>query len=554
MKKYLKNFTPALFVSLRGYNKQTLLKDLIAGLIVGIIALPLSLALAIASGAAPEVGLVTAIIGGGIAAFMTGCRNQVSGPTAAFIPIVLSVAASCGASGFLTAIFFAGVLLLVMGFLRLGKLINYIALPIIAGFTAGIAVSIFTGQFADFMGYAPAPKEFLEKIIYYATEIRSVNLITMAIGICCVAIMLILPKLSRKIPGALVAIVFAVAIKLIFNPDIATIGSRFGSLTLSFKLRTLDFGNFSALIVPSISIALLAAIESLLSAKAADSMTKSAHNPNAELLSQGLANIGSSLFGGLPVTGAIARTSASIKNGGVTPVATVVHALFILLVGVLLMPYAVHIPLVALASVLIVVCKNMINVKELKKIFAGSSRDIILFLTALVLTVVFDLVVAIASGMGLALLWVLTAYIVSRIKKAQYKPVISVEENGDTAVITLSGGLNFITDSKYKIKEINSGLPFVLIDVSRVLDFDLQGFMVVEQLVKRMLYEGKESVRLIGSPRCARYISRMEFDDKDKLDLTDILIEESSALTFTARHKEAASCAAADAVEEIACK
>ncbi len=552
MRNYFKSFVPALFVSLKDYNKNTLIKDLIAGLIVGIIALPLSLALAIASGAPPEVGLVTAVVGGGIAAFFSGSRNQVSGPTAAFIPIVLSVAATCGPSGFLTAIFLSGLLLLVMGFLRLGKLINYIALPIIAGFTAGIAVSIFTGQLADFMGYSSAPKEFLEKMAFYVEEIHTVNYITIIIGIVCVAVMLALPKLSKKIPAALVAVVLAVAIQLIFKPDVETIGSRFGALKLSFKLNGLEFGNFSKIIVPSISIALLAAIESLLSAKAADSMTRTTHNPNAELLSQGLANIGSSLFGGLPVTGAIARTSASIKNGGITPVSTLVHALFILAVGLLLMPYAVHIPLVALSAVLIVVCKNMINVREIKKIFAGAPRDILLFFTALTLTVVFDLVVAIGSGMGLALLWVLYSYIKAKIKKIPYKPGINVTELEDTAVIAFNGGLNFITDAKFNVREIHTDKAYVQIDMSRALDVDIQGCMVVEQLVKRLLAQGKESVKVIGNQRCVSYISKAEFEEKEKLDLTDFLVEEHSALTFTNKRVKTTVSATVTPPEEAA--
>ncbi|NCA66514.1 MAG: sodium-independent anion transporter [Clostridia bacterium] len=550
MKNYFKSLTPMLFISLKNYNKNTFIKDLIAGLIVGIIALPLSLALAIASGAPPVVGLITAIIGGGMAALLSGSRNQVSGPTAAFIPIVLTVAATCGAGGFLTAIFFSGVLLLIMGFLRLGKLINYIALPIIAGFTAGIAVSIFSGQLADFMGYSNVPKEFIEKIAHYAHEIGTVNPISIILGVVCIAIMLVMPKINKKIPGALIAIIVAVAVKLIFKPNIETIGSRFGELKLNFSLHTFDFSNFSKLIVPIISISLLAAIESLLSAKAADNMTRTTHNPNAELLSQGAANMASALFGGLPVTGAIARTSASIKNGGVTPVATLIHALFIFLIGILLMPYAVHIPLVALASVLIVVCKNMINVREAKKIFAGSPRDVILFFTALSLTVVFDLVVAIGSGMGLALLWVLINFIRAKLNKIPYKPQIAVIENGFTSTIALSGGLNFITDAKFKIKEIATDNPFIIIDVSKAVDLDLQGFMVVEQLVKRMLYDGKETVKVVGNSRCMRYIAKAEFEEKEKIDLTDILIEEQSTLTFTSKHKpvvvEEVTVAAAD--------
>lgn len=539
MKNYFKGLNPALVLSLKNYNAHTLAKDLIAGLIVGIIALPLSLALAIASGAKPEVGLMTAIIGGGVAALLSGSRNQVSGPTAAFIPIVLSIAATCGPEGFLTAVFFSGVLLVVMGFLKLGKLVNYIALPIIAGFTAGIAVSIFTGQLADFMGYSGVPKEFFEKIVFYIDEASQINPLALMLGIICVEIMLILPKFTKKIPGALIAILFAVLIQSVFKLDVPTIGSRFGKLTLEFKIHSFDFSNFSALIVPILSISVLAAIESLLSAKAADGMTKTTHNPDAELISQGAANMASSLFGGLPVTGAIARTSASIKNGGVTPVATLVHALLILLVGILLMPYAVYIPLTALAAVLIVVCKNMLNVKEIRKIFAGAPRDILLFFTALSLTVIFDLVVAIGAGMGIALLWVALGYLRSRKRKLSYKPRITVKESGDTATVEIAGGLNFITAGKFKPAEVKTAASHIVVDLRKAVDTDVQGFEIVERLVKRMIYEGKDTVKVIGNLRCMTYIAKSDMEEKEKIDLTGVVVEEHSSLVFTSTRKHA---------------
>lgn len=529
--KYFQSLTPVLVLNLKNYNRQKLLKDIISGLIVGIISLPLSLALAIASGAPPEVGLITAIMGGGIAALFSGSRFQVSGPTAAFIPIVLKIATDCGPEGFLAAIFLAGIILLIMGFLKLGKLINYISLPIVAGFTAGIAVSIFTGQLADFMGYTgKVPKEFFEKLYFYAVNIGTVNIYSIIIGLACVAIMLVMPKINKKIPGALVAIVFAVLIQVIFKPDIETIGSRFGELQLKFRIRRLDFSKMGIIIMPAVSIALLAAIESLLSAKAADSMTKTLHNPNAELISQGVANISSSLFGGLPVTGAIARTSANIKNGGVTPLSTVVHALFLLFVGLVLMPLATLIPLTALSAVLIVVCKNMVNIKEAKKIMASTRRDIILFFTALALTVIFDLVVAILSGMALALLSVLIQFIIAKSIKRDYRLSVDVKDDGELMTVTVNGALNFITDAKFKL-EYQSEAKEVLIDIHNAFDLDLQGYMVIKEVVKRMLSEGR-AVKVIGSERSIHCLYRINYDNKDKIDLTDILVEQSM-LTFS---------------------
>mgnify|MGYP000906045851 CR=1 FL=1 len=529
--KYFQCLTPVLVLNLKNYNRHKLLKDIISGLIVGIISLPLSLALAIASGAPPEVGLITAIMGGGIAALFSGSRFQVSGPTAAFIPIVLKIATDCGPEGFLAAIFLAGIILLIMGFLKLGKLINYISLPIVAGFTAGIAVSIFTGQLADFMGYTgKVPKEFFEKLYFYAVNIGTVNIYAIIIGVACVAIMLVMPKINKKIPGALVAIVFAVLIQVIFKPDIETIGSRFGELQLKFRIRRLDFSKMGIIIMPAVSIALLAAIESLLSAKAADSMTKTLHNPNAELISQGVANISSSLFGGLPVTGAIARTSANIKNGGVTPLSTVVHALFLLFVGLVLMPLATLIPLTALSAVLIVVCKNMVNIKEAKKIMASTRRDIILFFTALTLTVIFDLVVAILSGMVLALLSVLIQFIIAKSNKRDYRLSVDVTDDGKLMTVTVNGALNFITDARFKL-EYQSEAKEVLIDIHNAFDLDLQGYMVIKEVVKRMLSEGR-AVKVIGSERSIHCLYRINYDNKDKIDLTDILVEQSM-LTFS---------------------
>ena len=524
---YFKDYIPALILSMKGYNPKKLSKDIISGIIVGIIALPLSLALAIASGAPPEIGLITAVIGGGFAAFLSGSRIQVSGPTAAFIPIVLSIAASCGPSGFLLAIFLAGVLLLAMGFFKLGKLINYISLPIIAGFTTGIAISIFTGQLGDLFGYdySLIPKEFIEKIEFYITNIGSINITAMLMGIGCIVVMVVVSKFSKKIPSALVAILLAVAVKLIFDPNVETIGSRFGELQFKLKMGGIDFGNIVKVIGPAISIALLAAIESLLSAKAADNMTKTIHNPNTELISQGAANIASSLFGGLPVTGAIARTSANIKNGGTTPISTITHAVTLLLIGIFLMPFAVYIPLCSLAAVLIMVCKNMINIKEAKKIFSATPKDMLLFVIAMSLTVIFDLVVAILTGMAVALGLVIINYVKSKIEKKNYKlELVETEMKGRT-IIEINGALNFITDTRFKL---NYDLlkDFIVFDMNKTFDLDLQGYMVIVNAIKRLTEDGK-TVKVIGNKRCIKYLFKINFRDEESIDLTNILVEQS---------------------------
>lgn len=386
VKKYFSSFAPRFVLMLKGYSGGKFVKDLLAGLIVGIIALPLSIALAIASGAPPAAGLVTAVVAGFSAALFAGSRFQVTGPTGAFVIIIYNIIANYSYQGMLIATFMAGVFLLLLAVLKAGKIVNYISKPIIVGFTAGIAVTIFSTQIVDFfsLNLAHTPAEFIDKWIAYFKVINTINFTALGVGLGSLVLMLLWDKLKIKVPGALIAVILSAVAVVAFKLNIPTIGSKFGDIKMNLNFA-FPFGgiNIIGLLKPALTIALLAAVESLLSAMAADSMTQTKTNPDAELVSQGVANLVSSCFGGLPATGAIARTSANIKNNAVSPISAMIHAVFILIVGLVLMPLVKFVPLTALAAVLFIVCKNMIEVKEIKKtlllyvkIERGSQHDI----------------------------------------------------------------------------------------------------------------------------------------------------------------------------------
>lgn len=404
--KYLK---PKLFDCMKDYSKAQFVKDLIAGIIVAIIALPLSIALAIASGVGPEVGLFTAVIAGFFISFAGGSRVQIGGPTAAFVVIVAGVVADNGLEGLIIATMLAGIFLVLMGIFKLGSLIKYIPHTITAGFTCGIGVTLMVGQLKDFLGLKieSVPSEFIPKISAYAKNISTVNFWALGIGALALVILIIFPKINKTIPASIVAIIVTTLVVWGFNMDaVPTIGSVFGEL--SSKLPTpsipnVDFGTIKALISPALKIAVLAAIESLLSCVVSDGMVNDKHNPNAELIGQGLGNVFSGLFGGIPATGAIARTAANVANGGRTPIAGIVHSITLLLITLLLMPLVSLIPMTTLAAVLLVVAWNMCGWKSFIKLIKTSPiSDVLIAVVTFVLTVVFDLVVAIAVGMAAA--------------------------------------------------------------------------------------------------------------------------------------------------------
>ena len=397
---------PKLFSVMKTYTKEQFIKDVVAGIIVAIIALPLSIALALASGVSPEQGIYTAIIAGFFISFFGGSRVQIAGPTAAFATIVAGIVAKNGMDGLIVATLIAGALLIIMGLCRLGSLIKFIPYTITTGFTAGIAVTIVIGQLKDFMGLTYAEGtvtiETMEKIKAVAEFISTINWMSVLVGVVSLAILIIWPFISKKIPGSLIAVIGGILMVKLLNLPVNTIGDLYtiNSSLPSFHLPHITLGVIRAEFTDGLTIAILAAIESLLSCVVADSMINSRHRSNMELVAQGIGNVGSALFGGIPATGAIARTAANIKNGGRTPIAGMVHSITLVLVLIVLMPYAALIPMPTIAAILFMVAYNMCGWRTFVHLCKTSPKsDIFVLVMTFGLTVVFDLVMAIEFGM-----------------------------------------------------------------------------------------------------------------------------------------------------------
>lgn len=405
----MKDFTPKLFLCLKEYSREQFVRDFISGVIVAIIALPLSIALALASGVAPEQGLYTAVTAGFLISFFGGSRVQIAGPTAAFASIVAGIVAKNGMEGMAVATILAGIILVVMGFLRLGSLIRFIPFTITTGFTAGIAVTIAIGQIKDFLGltFQNSPVETVEKLEEVIRCMGTFNGTALGIGLFSLAILILCPKIKGidRIPPSLIAVLLAGAAVKVLDLPVNTIGDLYTiSASLPpFHMPDVSFDLIRTVLPDAFTIAVLAAIESLLSCVVADSMIGDKHNSNAELIAQGIGNAASALFGGIPATGAIARTAANIKNGGGTPVAGMVHAGVLLLILVLLMPFAALIPMPAIAAILFMVAYNMSGWRVFAETVRSSPKsDVAVLILTFFLTVVFDLVVAIAVGLILA--------------------------------------------------------------------------------------------------------------------------------------------------------
>ncbi|MFV0329910.1 MAG: SulP family inorganic anion transporter [Dysgonomonas sp.] len=413
-KDFLKDFTPQLFISLKTYNKEKFVSDLMSGLIVGIVALPLALAFGIASGVTPEQGIITAIIAGFIISFLGGSRVQIGGPTGAFIVIVYGVVQTHGIKGLLIATIIAGVILILLGVFKLGKIIKFIPYPIIVGFTSGIAVTIFTTQIADIFGLnfggEKVPGDFIGKWIMYFKHFDTINWWNTIISIASIFIIVITPRVVKKIPGSLVSIIIITIVVYLLKTYadinvIDTIGDRFriNAEIPDAAIPDINMATITDLLPVAITIALLGAIESLLSATVADGVIGGEkHNSNTELIAQGVANIITPLFGGIPATGAIARTMTNINNGGRTSVAGIVHAVVLLLILLLLMPLAQYIPMACLAGVLVIVAYNMSEWRTFKALLKNQKSDVAVLLITFFLTVIFDLTIAIEVGLLLA--------------------------------------------------------------------------------------------------------------------------------------------------------
>lgn len=400
-------FRPKLFDTLKDYTGNQFRKDAMAGVIVGIVALPLAIAFAIASGVNPEKGLYTAVIAGFLISALGGSRVQIGGPTGAFIVIVFGIVQQYGINGLIIATFIAGIMLVIMGFAKLGSVIKFIPHPLIVGFTSGIALLIFSSQIKDLLGLniAEVPAEFPDKWISYFKHFDSINIYAVLISAVTVVIIVFAHKISRVVPGSLFAILLSTVIVQLLHLPVETIGSKFGNIPSSLPtpvMPRLDIATIKALIQPAFTIALLAGIESLLSAVVADGMIGGNHRSNTELIAQGTANIFSALFGGMPATGAIARTATNIKNGGRTPVAGMVHSITLLLIMLFIGKWVTLIPLASLAGILMVVAYNMSEWKSFVSVLKGPRSDIAVLLVTFLLTVFIDLTVAIEVGMVLA--------------------------------------------------------------------------------------------------------------------------------------------------------
>lgn len=513
-------YVPELFKQLRkGYSKQLLAKDLMSGLIVGILALPLAIAFAIASGVGPEKGLYTAIIAGFAISFFGGSRFQIGGPTGAFIVIVYGIVSKYGYDGLATATLMAGVMLVIFGIAKLGAIIKFIPFPVTVGFTAGIAIIIALGQVPNFLGlHFPAgvsePADAIGKITLYAKSIGSTNLYSVIVGIFALLVCIFWPKVTNKVPGSLIAIVLATALVKILGWDdangVMTIGSK-NQIPTGFPtphLPNISLEMMRQVFQPALTIAILGAIESLLSAVVADGMTGTRHRSNTELMGQGIANILSPIFGGIPATGAIARTATNIKNGAVSPVSGLVHAVILLLIMLLFGKYAEMIPMAALAAVLFQVAFNMCGYKNFAKLVKGAPKsDVTVLLATFVLTVVMDLTIAIEVGVLLAaILFIRRMSDVAEVEYVTEELHEDDEELADpnniasrhvphgVAVFEIMGSLFFGAVEKFKAAlDMTSSHPKILIlRMRQVPSIDAAGIQMIEGLLSKCRSEGTQ--------------------------------------------------------------
>ena len=454
------SFYPRLLSTIKHYDKKTLSADIMAGIIVGIVALPLAIAFAIASGVTPEKGIITAVVAGLIISVFGGSKVQIGGPTGAFIIIIYGIIQQYGIEGLTIATLMAGAFLVLFGLLRLGTIIKYIPYPIIVGFTSGIAVTIFTSQIKDLFGLqiTNIPSDFIEKWGAYAQNINTIDLWSALIGILSVIIIAIMPRFSKKIPGSLVAIIVMTILALVLKntlgiTSIETIGDRFAisNQLPDAQVPQMSWETIKGLVSPALTIAILGAIESLLSATVADGVIGDHHDSNTELMAQGLANIAAPLFGGIPATGAIARTMTNINNGGKTPISGIVHAVVLLLIFLFLMPLAQYIPMACLAGVLVIVSYGMSGWRSFKELMKNPKSDVAVLLITFFLTIIFDLTIAIEVGLIIACL-----LFMKRMAETTDVKVIMDEIDPNDELDITKGNLEHLTIPKgVEVYEIN---------------------------------------------------------------------------------------------------
>lgn len=505
----MEKIQPKLFSVMKKYSKQQLVKDITAGFIVAIIALPLSIALALASGATPEQGLYTAIVAGFVISFLGGSRVQIAGPTAAFASIVAGIIATNGFSGLVLATVMAGIILILMGVFKLGSLIKFIPYTITTGFTSGIAVTIIIGQVKDFLGltFQNSPIETIDKVKEIFVSIGTFNYQALIVGGISLAILILVPKVLKKIPASLIAILVAALLVKFLNLDVLTIGDLYEISSAPPKpvIPEFSFETVKAVIPDAFTIAILAAVESLLSCVVADGMIGSRHNSNMELVAQGAGNICSALFGGIPATGAIARTAANIKNGGRTPVAGMVHAVVLLVVLLVAMPLASYIPMPAIAAILFMVAYNMSEWREFVSIAKHSPKsDTLVLVTTFVLTIVFDLVVAICVGLVLSTLMFMkrmsdetNTYGWKEIDEADDADNIGLKVVPEgVTVFEITGPIFFGAATKFldSLSSADKQKKVVVLRMRSVPAIDATGIHAFESLIERFEKKGKRLV------------------------------------------------------------
>ncbi len=531
-------FYPKLFTSLRNYSKEKFMADFMAGIIVGIVALPLAIAFGIASGVSPEKGLITAIIAGFIISFLGGSSVQIGGPTGAFIIIVYGIIQQFGIEGLAIATVIAGVMLILMGVLKLGSIIKFMPYPIIVGFTSGIALTIFTTQMKDLFGLSmnTIPADFISKWVAYGKAIATINPWATLVGILSIIIIIISPKFSKKIPGSLIAIIFMTVIVYIlrnyFNiTGIETIGDRFQinasipePTTIPINLETINL-----LFPAAFTIAMLGAIESLLSATVADGVTGDKHDSNTELIAQGAANIITPIFGGIPATGAIARTMTNINNGGKTPIAGIIHAIVLLLILLFLGPLTKHIPMACLAGVLIIVSYNMSEWRTFRSLLKNPKSDVTVLLVTFFLTVLFDLTIAIEIGLLIAMLFLMRRVTESTqisIVKNELDISSETDFSNDLEKLVIPNGVEiyeidgpffFGIANKFdeSMKQIGGGKPKVRIIRMRKVPFmDSTGLHNLESLLRLSEKEGIKIVLSGVNEKIRTMMEKSGFSDK----------------------------------------
>lgn len=515
-------YHPKILTTLKGYDLKTFTSDLIAGIIVGVVALPLAIAFGIASGVSPEKGIITAIIAGFLISALGGSRVQIGGPTGAFIVIVYGIVERFGVDGLVIATLMAGAMLIAMGLLQLGTIIKFMPYPIVVGFTSGIALVIFSSQIKDFFGMQvaqPVPADFIAKWQYYFAHFDAVNWYAVAIGTFTVLISFLWPKVNKKIPGTLIALVISTLAVTFMHLDVETIGSRFGAIPNSLPspiIPRIDFETFRLLLAPAFTIAMLGAIESLLSAMVADGATGGRHRSNTELIGQGIANIITPIFGGIPATGAIARTMTNIRNGGKTPVAGIIHAVVLLLILLFFGKLAGLIPMSCLAGILIVVAYNMSEWRSFKGLFRNSRSDVTVLLLTFFLTVIVDLTVAIQFGLLLAVLLFLKRMIetsgVEVIKMAVDDETGGIAEDAEqlsipkgVEVFEVSGPFFFGVANKFEEAEqqVTRKPKILVIRLRRVPFMDSTGINNLRNFIRRTQKAGIKVI--ISGPQKSVY-------------------------------------------------